>query len=411
MPTFPTSGPLHLARLAGAVGFATLTRRDRAEALHEWFEAEATRLRSRDFFIGLGSKRILLVGSAELSAHILAPSPSTDGFAAGAFKTKGMSYLAPSALTISNDEPWQRRRRFNEEVLAVGASRPINSSWLEAVDQAFATPVGSVTDIRRRMGRVMNEVVFGGNAPAELAADVDRLKGVVDSPLRRALVGRRNRDRVDDLYATLRRLWEQAPNESLLGHAKRHGPASDETLEQVPHWIFTFTGSGTDLLAKTLAMVGSRPDAAARIRSEASPDDHDGFGAACLLETGRLFAPVARTFHRAPSGASYGGRTIPPGTEIVHYLPLQQRRRSDDPTTDDFVPERWLDQSGAASYRRYPNLFLSGARVCPGRDLVLPILEQAMTAQLVLGASVGAPRLASDPLPLSFPWQELRFRS
>src|SRR4051812_7874433 len=32
-----------------------------------------------------------------------------------------------------------------------------------------------------------------------------------------------------------------------------------QLLEQIPHWMFTFTGSGTDLLVRTVALVTSHP--------------------------------------------------------------------------------------------------------------------------------------------------------
>jgi hypothetical protein len=53
---------------------------------------------------------------------------------------------------------------------------------------------------------------------------------------------------------------------------------------------------------------------------------------------------------------------------------------------------------------RYPNLFLSGARACPGRDLILFVVKAAI-AVLLSNGKMQAQRstLSDDPLPFSFP--------
>jgi cytochrome P450 len=171
--------------------------------------------------------------------------------------------------------------------------------------------------------------------------------------------------------------------------------------------MFTFTGSGTDLLARTMAMVTSRPTVLRRALEDcaqagpldqAASIDRMRYLNACLLETGRLFTPVTRTVHRSAGG-----------NDIVHYFPLLQRDETLGPSVHDFRPERWLadglDAAAAAS-----NLFLRGPRACPGRDLILFVCRAALASQLqeqrVRGKSV---RLARDPLPLSFPEREIRF--
>jgi cytochrome P450 len=398
---FATSGPVSLTRLALGLASAAASKRDGTAILHRWLRVEVDRHGRGAFYAGVGPRRLLVVVDPAIAAELFAPEPAGNGFAAGALKTAGMRYLAPLALTISNDDAWRRRRRLNEAALAPAPG----AAGLAAVDEAFATPVRSVADLRRRMGRVMNVVVFGGAAPPELAGEVDAMKRIVDSPVRRALGGRRHRPRVEWIHERLWRLWEAAPDHSLVGHARRHAAATPEAIEQLPHWIFTFTGSATDLLVKTLAVAGSRPPAVARLRSAAD----SGFGVACLREGGRLYAPVARTFHRTPAGASLDGTPVPPGTEIVTYLPLHQRDRSRDPTADEFNPDRWLGTAAASSLERYPYLFLAGSRTCPGEDLILPLLERALLLQTRQGAVVSASALQADPLPLAFPWSRLRF--
>jgi cytochrome P450 len=95
--------------------------------------------------------------------------------------------------------------------------------------------------------------------------------------------------------------------------------------------------------------------------------------------------------------------------EIIHYFPVNNRDTDLDPTANDFRPDRWLGPASEA-HSAYPNLFLSGARTCPGRELILFICKAAVAALLKEHNSRGgASSLATNPLPFSFPEREVRF--
>jgi cytochrome P450 len=243
--------------------------------------------------------------------------------------------------------------------------------------------------------------------------------------VKRALRGARGRRRVTALYDSLREAWHGAngaATPSLLALARgTAGPEDVETLlQQVPHWMFTFTGSGADLLARGLALIGSRPGALARAREEvasAGPLDDPAsidslrYLETCLLESARLFPPVRFTIHRAPAGDATLNPRIPPETEILQVFSLTQRDRASDPTADEFRPERWLEDAPRAE-AAYPNLFLSGARRCPGRDLILFVCKGAAAHLLhEAGLVVRCAELSRDPLPFSFPARQLRFET
>ena len=126
------------------------------------------------------------------------------------------------------------------------------------------------------MGRVMLGVVFGDNAaPSHLVEDIQVLFGYVQSPLRRMILGRREKGRYERFYGALRQLWQEtqgSQHPSLLAtahHAAQGGNYDEEQLvQQIPHWMFTFTGSGSDLLTRTLAMVASRPEERDKVLQE-----------------------------------------------------------------------------------------------------------------------------------------------
>jgi cytochrome P450 len=165
-------------------------------------------------------------------------------------------------------------------------------------------------------------------------------------------------------------------------------------------------------------MIVARPDVLAGVRQEIepvagleTPDDIDRlrYLEACIFEAGRLFPPVVQTAHRAARADTFNGEEIPAGTEILQYFPLTNRSVARDPLADHFRPERWLDPEDAV-HEIALNLFLSGARACPGRDLIL-FVEKAAIAMLLRDGAV-QPRasvLSNNPLPFSFPSDCLRF--
>lgn len=424
---FPSTSPLDLLRLAGRL-IGDYVRGpgafDGSASLRKWIRATAARLGSDDFVINLVVARLMLVTDPGLSRHILEQEPGEGGFVPGPNKVNAMSFLAPQALTICHGEQWVRLRRYNEAVLDRDPVR--QQAILDQVLRAFAGPISGVSDIRRRMSELMLGVVFGeGQAPARLADDMQVLFGYVTNPVRRILLGWRERSRRERFYESLAKLWgcrQEPGHPGLMTTARRIAPdgnhSQEELLNQIPHWMFTFSGSGTDLLYRTLAMVCSRPEVRKRVTGEiagAGPiEQADNIGRltymeACLLETCRLFPPVTRTSHTAPRGGIFGGKRLPAEVEIIHYFPVIHRDTGADPSADDYRPERWLDPDQNAELV-YPNLFLSGPRACPGRDLILFICQAALAVMLTNHRlTITSPALAADPLPFSFPEVKLGF--
>jgi cytochrome P450 len=182
-----------------------------------------------------------------------------------------------------------------------------------------------------------------------------------------------------------------------------------EVLEQVPHWMFTFTGSATSLLTRTLALISAYPAVHRRVMAElaaAGPVGDESFASAdltfleaCLWEAACLYPPVTRTFHRAANGASIGTVQIPAGTEIMHLFPLFTSDGTDRPRR--FEPDRWLkDDPPVYSF----DPFLGGARRCPGERLILLICKTALASLLTRHRTVVlAPGIGVGPLPAAFP--------
>ena len=412
-----------LTRLAA--GVVRSPRRFSARlTFRDWAQRMMTRYGSDNVVLNLGVKRILLVGGRELSRNILDARPQQDGYAAGKLKHDGMAFLAPHALTISHDADWVRLREFNERVLYRDVPREAWQAFVTYTQRAFSAPPRTVEDVRAAMGRAMLAIVFGeGRAPGRLVTDVQTLMGYVLNPVKRrvlGIVGRRRRAR---FYEALRQAWRRAsPSDppSLLTMARRAvGDIPEEqAVEQIPHWMFTFTGSGTDLLVRTLALVTSHRTALERARAELAaagpPDRPETINSlryldACLMEAARLYPPVTRTFHRVQRATVAGSVQIPAGMEILHSFPLLAGATHADGRR--FQPERWLAGSGPAPGGEF-DPFLGGARRCPGKELILLVCKSALAVVLVrqhLTTAGGV--FEGDTLPPEFPMQAIRFET
>jgi cytochrome P450 len=401
---------LHLGATLGA-DFLRGRRSDPGAAGNRWAHEVMKRDGGAD--VDIGTSSVELIGNREHSNTVLEARPGPGSYEPGPMKTKAMTFLAPGALTIATGDSWTRLRPFNEKVLGTGEPHPFAQTFVAHVRGTFAGPMRGVGDVRDAMGRAMVKIVLGDVNPSlDPAGDVSTLFGVVQSPVKRALFGFLYKRRRARLYNLLERKWETAGDrrgeQTLLTLASRQGSDADRAtlLQQIPHWMFTFTGSGTDLLVRALCMITSRADVHAQvldeIRAVGPLDRAETVGRlaylnACLMETGRLFPPVTRTFHRDVPKGSAAKR------ELVHYFPLLQRDESLGPTVHHFNPDRWLsptlDAAASAS-----NLFLRGPRACPGMDLILFVCKAAIARQLgELHVSARQDRLTRDPLPVSFP--------
>ena len=423
--TLPSTGLMDLIRLICGLLRALMPNRyflNPGLVLSDWIRDLARRRSTEGIILNFGFRRFLLVTGRDLSRHILNQSPSTNTYAAGPGKVAAVSFLAEQSLTLSHDEKWDKLRPLNEQTLSTGGSPDLQQAALFQVQVAFAQPVSSIDDIRDRMGRVMLGVVFGSDPPP-LAQDIQVLFGYVQSLPRRKLLGWTQRSRRERFYGSIRQSWNEAQGTSLLARAHTFSRGGhfdeDQLLQQIPHWMFTFTGSGTDLLSRTLAMLGSRPEVAEQVRQEinaAGPLDQAisisllTFVEACLLETCRLFPPVTRTSHVAPQGDTFDGVSIPAGLEILHYFLISLRNTSVDPSANYFEPDKWLDP-GNDRRSVYPNIFLSGARACPGESLILFVCKAAIIFLYgVKNEMLSIRALTTDPLSFPFPKGTPRFR-
>jgi len=435
---FPVANLSDLLPLASSILSAVRGRLEYGPSaiLTAWFQQLAQRYAgSGAVMLPLPGKRILLVVDRDLSVHILSQPPSSSVYLPGRLKSQAMELLAPHALTIAHDQDWLQWRAFHEAVLCPGSPHPDQSDHLPTIRAAFSAPCHSLDDIRQRFGVTMLAVVFGvgpGSTALKeidltaLAEDVQQLADMVNQPLRRLLLGSFQKSRRERIYVVLGEAWkassEDAPKGSLLSRA--HAANLDdsgwqELLEQLPHWMFTFQGSASKLFGRTLVILLSRPELLEKVREELrmvcgsdGPRSEDQiarltFLEACVLETGRLYPPVSLTVHRRDTEEIHDGRRVPADTDILQLFMLLQRPRRPYVEASEFQPSLWLDRTGACPFS---DVFLSGARSCPGKDLILFVIKTGL-ATILAGDLPTVPHGAflQARWPLSFPDRLIRF--
>ncbi len=435
---FPVANLSDLLPLASSILSAVRGRLEYGPSaiLTAWFQQLAQRYAgSGAVMLPLPGKRILLVVDRDLSGHILSQPPSSSAYLPGRLKSQAMELLAPHALTIAHDQDWLQWRAFHETVLCPGSPHPDQSDHLPTIRAAFSAPCHSLDDIRQRLGVTMLAVVFGvgpGSTALKeidltaLAEDVQQLADLVNQPLRRLLLGSFQKSRRERIYAVLGGAWkassEDAPKGSLLSRA--HTANLDdsgwqELLEQLPHWMFTFQGSASKLFGRTLVILLSRPELLEKVREELrmvcgsdGPRTEDQiarltFLEACVLETGRLYPPVQLTVHRRDTEEIHDGRRVPADTDILQLFLLLQRPQRPYVEASEFQPSLWLDRTGACPFA---DVFLSGARSCPGKDLILFVIKTGL-ATILAGDLPTVPHGAflQARWPLSFPDRLIRF--
>ncbi len=435
---FPVANLSDLLPLASSILSAVRGRLEYGPSaiLTAWFQQLAQRYAgSGAVMLSLPGKRILLVVDRDLSVHILSQPPSRSAYLPGRLKSQAMELLAPHALTIAHDQDWLQWRTFHEAVLCPGSPYPDLSVYLPTIRAAFCAPCHSLDDIRQRLGVTMLAVVFGfgpGSTALKeldltaLAEDVQQLADMVNQPLRRLLLGSFQKSRRERIYAVLGEAWqasaEDAPKGSLLSRAHAAHPGDSglqELLEQLPHWMFTFQGSASKLFGRTLVILLSRPELLEKVREELrtvcgsdGPRSEDQiarltFLEACVLETGRLYPPVSLTVHRRDTEEIHDGRRVPADTDILQLFLLLQRPQRPYVEASEFQPSRWLDRTGACPFS---DVFLSGARSCPGKDLILFVIKAGL-ATILAGDLPTVPHgeFLQARWPLSFPDRLIRF--
>ncbi|KAI0823955.1 cytochrome P450 [Trametes gibbosa] len=162
--------------------------------------------------------------------------------------------------------------------------------------------------------------------------------------------------------------------------------AASECMDHLAAGIDT-TGDGLCFLMHQLSLPASR-GAQERLRAElvqnpSTPLDDLPYLDAVVKEGLRVFSPIPMSFPRvAPAGGRVVDGVWVPGGTIVNCQPHTLHRLDTGvfPLPDEFRPERWLQEEGAAERNQLFFAFAAGGRGCIGKNLALVEMKLLLKA-------------------------------
>jgi len=138
---------------------------------------------------------------------------------------------------------------------------------------------------------------------------------------------------------------------SLLGRINNFDDNILQVYDQIPHWIFPIYGSITTTLVRALLL-----DLNCNIKNNNNTRN-------IILETLRLYNPVISLFRKDISN----------NEELLIFIQMFLRNEKYFNNPHCFYPDRWNDKS--LEFQTYNLMFSQGPQICPGKNLILYLLE------------------------------------
>jgi cytochrome P450 len=344
---------------------------ERLQAIHRRYGSGPVRLR-------LPGRTIAVILEPEDATRVLrdSPHPFTP---ASLEKQHALGQFQPEGVLVSHGKERDERRRFNEAVL--DEDRPIHRQgdhMLRVVDDEVASLLERVGDtlpwepFAATWMRGVRRIVLGDGA-ADDHELTDRLGDLRASANWSFLRPRRRRARRRFLTRLESHVRRAEPGS--LAETMADTPAGDRTepTQQVPQWLFAFDPAGIATF-RTLALLASHPDVAARVRAEV--DAWDGTSPqllptlrACVLESLRLWPTTPGILRDTTRHTLWRGSYLRAGSGVLIHAPYFHRDDRNLSEAHRFAPELWAQDAPRRDWPLVP--FSDGPAICPGRNVVL----------------------------------------
>jgi cytochrome P450 len=403
-----------------------IARRPLAVRLGQLLDADARavrqvqRLRSRygpgPVVLRVPGRRLTLPLEPDQVHRVLNESP--EPFAIDTREKKAaLAHFQPEGLLISTPDERRHRRTFNEAVLDTGSplhplAEPMTGAVRDEARQllARAEHTGTLTwdEFSVAWWRAVRRVVLGDSArdDDQLTDDLLRLRKDANWSFLKPRRAERRRRFLERLEQYVGRA-EPGSLASLVAGLPAH-PDTART-QQIPQWLFAFDATNWASF-RALALLGSHPEAAARVRDELDQAPDLPFARACLLESLRLWPTTPAILRDTTAETRWAGGVLPAGASVMVFAPFFHRDDTRLPEAHRFAPDLWLRERTDADWPLVP--FSGGPGMCPGRNVVL-LTASTMLATLLerhdLRLLAGADLDPSRPLPGTLSPFALRF--
>jgi len=306
-----------------------------------------------------------------------------------------VTHLLRHGVLVEDGEPHDRLRRMMSPPLHKQMLAGYVAAMVRGADQGMsAWQDGGIYDMLPEMRKVALLILMDTLYSVDFAPHIRPLWNAILGDIRYISPGlwmlwpgvprlgyRRAIRRLDaylfHIIEERRALLAQADMEpqDLLGLLITGGLNDDMIRDQLLTMLIAGHDTSTALLAWSLFLLGSHPDALARVQAEVDlvlgcdvPDierlGHLEYLNAVMREALRLYPPIHLGSRVAAVDLEYGGYTIPAGERVIYSIYLSQRHPDYWPDPDLFIPERHLEGDRSVPYSWLA--FGGGPRNCIG---------------------------------------------
>lgn len=305
--------------------------------------------RKGDHSISLLGVNLKIVSNINDVRHILENSPNI--FKRGTIKYNFFKPLMQNNVGITYDtDLWIKRRKLNETVLG---THILKYNLITYLNSQIVRIINDIQNYSSRdnfieLGKKITKLIVFGHLDIS-----DKIFDLIKTPSFVRILYPDNTN-YDKEWTELLKISKIETN-SLLGRLKEHNIDFDnEIIQQIPHWIFPIFGSVSITLPRLLLLdsLYSKDDIPIKNR---------------ILETLRLYNPVVTLFR------------LDPNTNIEYLIFIQMFLRDPEyfPNPHEYNPNRWYDKN--LEFKVYNLIFSQGPQICPGKNLILFLLEILFT--------------------------------
>jgi hypothetical protein len=299
--------------------------------------------------ISLLGSNFRIINNIDDVRYILENSPKI--FKRGNIKYNFFKTFMPNNVGITYEtDIWQKRRNINENILGTNI---IKYDLITNLSYNIISIVNSNKNYSLRenfvdLGKKITKLIVFGNIDIS-----NKVFDLIKTPsfFELAFSTENNNNNYKEWNDILQK--SKIDNMSLVGKLKElQNTFDNETIDQIPHWIFPIFGSISVTLPRLLLL-----DSLYKNNLEDVPIRNK------ILETLRLFNPVVTLF-RLDSQTN---------NEYLIFVQMFLRDPKYFPDPHKYNPTRWNDKN--LEFQMYSLMFSQGPQICPGKNLILFLLE------------------------------------
>jgi cytochrome P450 len=307
--------------------------------------------------INIFGQKVYLVTKTKSVKTILDNSPLIYGV--GNLKKRFFNTFMKHNVGVSEGIEWRRRRDMNEHVLMTCDIHMFTSIYNKYMNDILSVSTPSNNhEFMTHAKKIMMKTVFNDTQYKNVDELLDIFKEAnsIMSLFNKNTIKQHTIDNFRNFI--IRHIKNPIPNSLISMNPKTL--SFEETIHQVPHWMFPIFNLISGTAIRVLVVLFNRPKYLKKAKKSFD------FTKLCVFEVLRLINPVVtvfRTLLKDHNNFKKGDNFL------ILNNPMQ--RKFD--RGNEFVPERWTDKDMKNAYNAL--MFIQGPQKCPGRTLAVNILS------------------------------------